>query len=69
MLLAFAADHSILFVKVPDILNLIPTLANDWAALIKMRLARTTAASKPRYSVGTTILDEIFEKVRHHPFH
>ena len=68
MLLAFAADHPIPFAKVPDILHLIQMLSKDWAALCEMCLAITTTAYKPKYGVGTTILDEILEKVRHHPF-
>ena len=51
------------FAKVPDILNLIKTLSKDRAAQYEMCLAITTAAYKPRCSVGTTILNEILEKV------
>ena len=58
--------QSIPSAKVPDILNLIQTLSKDRATRREMQLAVTIAAYKPRYGVGTTILDEILEKVRHH---
>ena len=66
--MVFATDNSIPFAKVPDILNLIQTFSKEWAVLCEMRLAITTAAYKLRFAVGTTILDEILEKVRHLPF-
>lgn len=64
MVLAFAAEHSLLFALVPKVIELTKALAKAQKALESLTMNRTTASYLTRYEVGKTFEHYVTEMMK-----
>ena len=68
MLLGFIAEKNLHFADVPDLVELIKTLAKDGEALSQLNMDRTTASYKKKHGVAKTINDTLTNALRNNFF-
>lgn len=68
MVIGFAAEHSLSFSLVPNIIELAKALANDGITLDSLSMTRTTASYLTRYGVGKTFEHYVVEMMKHTKF-
>lgn len=64
MVLAFAAEHSLLFALVPKVIELTKALAKAQKALESLTMNRTAASYSTRYVVGKTFEHYVTEMMK-----
>ena len=68
MVLSFAAEKSLSFAIVPDLIALSKMLSKDHKALESLSISRTTSSYKTRFGVGKTFAENLLNDMRSNNF-